>query len=103
MNLSQLPQAIATAILDMAVNLGQANAVRLSQKAANLTSDGVLGPKTMSALQGIDAPTWLYDVLGYLQDYYVDLGKDEFLKGWLARSRRMILLMEPVKSPQLLP
>jgi lysozyme family protein len=100
LNLGQLPQDIATALLDTAVNLGQATAIAMAQKCVSVTSDGIMGPMTINALRSTDNFGFLYNFINSVQEYYLSLGNTVFLKGWLARSRRMILLLEPVQTPQ---
>ncbi len=91
---------LATKILDMAVNMGNMQAHKLVQRAVNhcgyhLEIDGVLGPKTLAALNEISLHGKESDLKYELQDeqkvFYEDLAHDKpklkvFLKGWLKRA-----------------
>ena len=77
---------------DMCVNMGAGRATKILQetanaKGANLKVDGFIGPKTISALKGVE----LERVRAYRVKYYAnlvvrkpDLGK--FYFGWFKRS-----------------
>jgi lysozyme family protein len=45
----QLPANLRYSVFDMAVNAGVSNAVKALQRAAKVTADGVIGPKTLAA------------------------------------------------------
>jgi len=98
LRLSEVPEAIATAIMDIAVNEGGGQATTCAQKACGLMgADGVLGSKTIEALNHVDLHEWLFNFVGHVQDLYVGkvvavVSKLEFLGGWLKRSRRLFLL-----------
>ncbi len=79
-------------IFDTAVNLGVARAVVLLQKtvghpSAPLQRDGVIGPKTIAAVNNaVSGELELY--LSRRSEYYKSLPKsmrDRYLKGWLNR------------------
>lgn len=48
----EMPDDIALVLFDAAVNHGPDRAVRLLQRAAGVTDDGVIGPVTLSAVRG---------------------------------------------------
>lgn len=82
-------QNIANALLDGHVNMGF-NGIKIMQREAGVLADGVVGPKTLFAINSADAHT-LFD--GY-QDareiYYRRLAERKskmqvFLNGWLNR------------------
>lgn len=99
LDLGDLPQLIATAILDIAVNEGQSPAIKFSQSALGLVSpDGIMGPKTKLALQTCDQRVWLLRYIDCVQDRYADIvtsapSQVTFIKGWLRRSRRLLELL----------
>lgn len=103
LKLDQLPQLQATCIFDVAVNAGPGEAVKIAQTACGfVVFDGVMGPKTIAALQHVDDDTkWLHDFIFAVQMHLVvivanDSSQFKFLAGWLKRTLRMILLLEPV-------
>lgn len=100
LRISGLPQAIATAIFDTAVNNGQAVAVKYAQHCigTQVISDGILGPESLNALDKVNIPMFIYNYVGLLQDRYVDLCINAtnqlcFLKGWQRRARRLFTLI----------
>jgi lysozyme family protein len=100
LKVSGLKQAIATAILDTAVNQGQMTAVKLAQHVLgyHVLADGLMGPETLKALDVIDEKVFIYNYLELLQDRFVDFCVNAtnqlvFLKGWLRRSRRLMSLL----------
>lgn len=82
-------QHIANIMFDGYVNCG-ANGIKLMQKLLNLKADGVVGPKTLAAINGADEVTLYENYKGARTDYYLDLAERKpalkvFLKGWLNR------------------
>jgi lysozyme family protein len=55
----QLPDAIRFDVFDMAVNSGPVAAIRCLQGAVGTAQDGVIGQKTISAAEAMDAPRLL--------------------------------------------
>lgn len=100
MNLDEVPIAFATAILDMAVNMGEGHAVMCVQMALGQKSpDGVLGALTREQLQYWDNFEFLYAFIGETQDYYCNIVTKTpkelvFLKGWIRRTTRIMTLLE---------
>lgn len=101
-----LPPPIAIKLFDMAVNMGQGQAVRLLQDALNyylkarglnpLTRDGVIGPKTIAAAvmmheNGVDYHAMLVSMRARMAKFYEDLVVKnpkfgDFIDGWLKRA-----------------
>lgn len=89
-------QAIATKLLDMAVNLGLSEAVRLLQMALNdlgasLKVDGVFGSQSCSTCNGSNPIAVHRELQTHQQSYYVTLVAQNpslfpFLHGWLKRA-----------------
>jgi len=81
-------QNLATAFFDFAVNAGTRTAIKQIQKTLNVTADGVLGPKTMAAL---NASSGLSKSFAKRRvRYYIDIVKNkptqiEFLASWINR------------------
>lgn len=80
-NLHQL-QSVANAeiVCDWLVNSGPL-AIKPLQQALRVTADGVIGPNTLTAIDGADTRTLLRARL----DYYVSVASHPFLKGWVHR------------------
>jgi lysozyme family protein len=79
-------QRIATKVFDAAVNMGPVRAVRLLQLAVNVQADGVLGVQTIAAVNAADESNLMDEFKAQLAKYYCDLGKPEFMLGWLRRA-----------------
>ena len=88
-----LPAGVDLMHFDFCVNAGVKRAGRVLQKTLNeffdakLVVDGVVGPKTLSALAGVDVRELLGAYALERASFYVELGKKKFLKGWLNRVR----------------
>ena len=88
----QLPDELKHIYFDMCVNQGRGRAVKILQQAANakgaeLKVDGGLGPKTLSAMKGVE----LQRVRAYRVKYYADLvtrkpDLEKFYYGWFRRA-----------------
>ena len=87
-------ERIAIKLFDCAVNMGPARATRIAQEALNdlrcgLVVDGLMGPKTLSSLNGSDEDVFFLFLVCRLEQYYVGLNQRKFLKGWLRRARTL--------------
>lgn len=91
-------QQVAAKLLDMAVNLGVRQAIVLCQRALNATdeddlaADGVLGERTLDAVNRCDPALLLEHLRGACADFYQHLADvspkaRRYLHGWLARAR----------------
>lgn len=88
---SIMRQDIAESLFSFAVNAGQGTAIKLAQIVAGVTPDGAIGPKTLSAINGIDAKYFraayaLAKIARYHQICVRDKSQRVFLVGWLART-----------------
>jgi len=106
---------VAAELFDSAVNCGPGNAKRFAQHAANLISanlpgyatllvDGVIGPKTIAALNGLSKRYALALVLAqnlFQGIYYYGLRerKPQFIRGWMRRLSPPIELLEADGAP----
>jgi lysozyme family protein len=104
MHLGSLPLSIATAIFDTAVNQGQMSATKLAQRAlgSHVIDDGILGPETLKAIDVCDPDEFILNYIEQIQNKYVDIcinasNQLTFMRGWLARSRRLYHLLDPHK------
>jgi lysozyme family protein len=86
-----LPPSAAGLLFDAAVDQGQSWAPRALQSAVGVSTDGVIGPKTMAAVTHADAAT-LHATLGWLREcrYRTDPEFSVFGHGWIVRLCRVI-------------
>jgi len=93
----ELPEPIALAVFDAAVNQGPKRARKLLQKAVGVTADGIVGPVTLSAVRAADARDLLRDFMALRALNYSALPQiTRFGRGWFRRlfdiHRRALLL-----------
>lgn len=86
-------QAIAENLFDFAVNAGTGVAVKLAQVVAGVTSDGVVGPKTIAAFNAIPPEYFracyaLAKIARYRDIVTRDRSQGKFLLGWINRTLR---------------
>ena len=87
-----LPPAIRYAVFDAAVNSGVGTAVRWLQQAVGATPDGVLGPKTLAAINEVNPDGLLRRMLAKRLTAMTSMsGWPSFSKGW---ARRVATLLE---------
>lgn len=92
-----VPQLLANKIADLAFDMNPPEVVKITQRAANsllghvvLKVDGVMGPKTLEQVNGLDR-TLLYDAIkSYARQRYQDIARanpedQKYLNGWLRR------------------
>jgi len=81
-----LPSGVDYAVFDAAVNMGVARATKILQEAVGVTADGVLGPKSLSAIQKANPQEIIAKFSKLKQDFYQSLKTfPVFGKGWLNR------------------
>lgn len=92
-------QQVATKLLDMCVNMGTAQAVKLAQRALaplgrGVTVDGVLGRETIAALNAADEYELVQEMRAECCAFYGELANKnperygKYLKGWEMRARK---------------
>lgn len=87
-------QRVASKMFDAAVNMGVSRAVKQAQRALGFPEaewDGVLGPKTLGAINAKEPGIFLADYAAQLVSrYHAIVAKDptqeRFLKGWTRRA-----------------
>ena len=105
LGLDELPNPVAVAMLDVAVNLGRKSAVKRLQRAVNLILgqthlkvDGLLGPKTKGAVLDLASEPWQATILGMLVaigrlDIHYRLAAGSkyapYIRGWAGRCVRL--------------
>jgi lysozyme family protein len=83
-------QKIADEMFVFGLNVGIGHAIRAAQRIASVQQDGVIGPKTIQALNKLDETVFdeTYDILEV--EYYEKLGEQprfaQFVKGWRNRA-----------------
>lgn len=93
-------EPIATAILDVTVNMGPARCGRFAQKALKYPTDkidGIIGTGTIADLNACSTKEWIIGFSTSVQGHYLDLvakqtSQQKFLKGWMARAQRLLTL-----------
>jgi len=85
---------VAIKFFDMAVNMGTKRATKMIQEAlcdmgCSVVVDGVMGPKTLGALNGVDDDVLFVFLVTLLEAFYRGLGKPKYIKGWLRRARTL--------------
>lgn len=81
-----VPDAVRFDLFDTAVNAGPRAAIRMLQRAARANDDGILGARTLMALQGIDPMRLLARFNGERLDHLNDLPTwPAFGRGWTQR------------------
>lgn len=93
-----LPENIQHKVLDMSVNHGPINAIKILQNALiktgifnNVISDGIIGPITQSASRFVTVKELVSERVGFYADIVAnDHRQAKFLKGWLNRARSFL-------------
>lgn len=81
-----VPPGIKFDLFDTAVNSGVRTAVRLLQRAVGAHDDGILGPRTLQAIQSMDPERLAARFNGWRLDYMNDLPVwPSFGRGWAQR------------------
>jgi lysozyme family protein len=88
----EMPPAVRYVLFDAAVNSGVGQAARWLQNAAGVTPDGVIGPRTMAAVNALDANGLKSRMLASRLRMMTNLSNwPSFSRGW---ARRIADLME---------
>lgn len=73
-------------VFDMAVNSGVGQAIRTVQRTVGVVVDGVLGPRTLQAIQSMQPTRFVARFNGHRLEFMTDLKTwDIFSKGWARR------------------
>lgn len=85
-------QAVANTIVDMQVNSGRGG--RIAQEVLrdrfniNISVDGIVGPKTIFAINSVNANQFVVKYNEARVAYYKQIGNASFINGWLNRVKR---------------
>jgi lysozyme family protein len=81
-----LPESVRFDVFDMAVNSGVRAAIRMLQRAVDSTPDGVLGPRTLQAVQSMPALRLVARFNGLRLEFMASLPTwPAFGRGWARR------------------
>ena len=81
-----VPDGIKSDLFDTAVNSGVATAIRLLQNAVGAAPDGMLGPKTLQAINDMPAPRLVARFNGWRLAFMANTPQwDTFSRGWVRR------------------
>jgi len=85
-----LPKGLDYVVFDFAVNAGTGRSVKTLQQAIGCVADGVIGPKTMAAINGANAKDIIAKFSDARADFYQGIvarkpDQARFIKGWLNR------------------
>lgn len=94
-------QSMATALFDMAVLQGPRQAVKLAQRIAKVVDDGVMGAKTVAALNAMDPLAFVTALSLASARFFASIVirdnlQEVFLDGWLVRAYRMLTQFEGI-------
>ena len=87
-------QSVAETVIDHAINAG--NGVKLAQQTLNhffgfnLSVDNGMGPKTLAALNSVSSKAFVEEYNRQRKAYYVSIGNDEWVDGWLNRLSKFV-------------
>jgi len=86
-----IKDSIAHTIFDFGINVGVKVSAKLAQIAAGVTPDGIIGPKSISALNASDKESFvlkftLAKITRYANICNKDKTQKKFLLGWINRS-----------------
>ncbi|PWG62839.1 glycoside hydrolase family 108 protein [Spiribacter halobius] len=90
----ELPAGVGVAHFDAAVNHGVGSACRQLQRAAGATVDGIIGPRTLAAVEAWPERVLVVELLGrralkYHGIVVADSSQERFLRGWFNRLLRL--------------
>ena len=85
-----LPKGLDYVVFDFAVNAGTGRSVKTLQQAIGCVADGVIGPKTMAAINGANPKDLIAKFSDARADFYQGIvarkpDQARFIKGWLNR------------------
>lgn len=86
------PDLLGIKIFDMAVNIGQGQAIKLLQKVVGAKQDGILGPKTQAAIDKKDLDCIFVGLVEELCQYYYRIAggvKSKYIVGWRRRAFKL--------------
>ncbi|WP_300450854.1 glycosyl hydrolase 108 family protein [Accumulibacter sp.] len=93
MRCGDLPAGVDLMVFDFGVNAGPRRSVKLLQRAAGVTDDGSVGPKTLAAVMAADQLAMIGEMSENRLAYYRSLENfDVFGAGWTNRTQQVSAL-----------
>jgi lysozyme family protein len=85
-----LPKGLDYVVFDFAVNAGTGRSVKTLQQAIGVLADGVIGPRTMAAINGANPKELIAKFSDARADFYQGIvarkpDQARFIRGWLNR------------------
>ena len=81
---ADMPSGVDLLVFDSAVNQGPTNAIKFLQRSLSVSVDGILGPKTLTAVQSADRSKLIQEFAARRAVHYAGLQR-EFWLGWFRR------------------
>jgi len=97
----ELPIPVGEVVFDIAVNNGNARAVKWLQQILGVKVDGFIGPKTLAAARTANPSVLSSKLLARRAVFYRSIArgaKAKFLKGWLNRNVALSEFVEKTRS-----
>jgi len=87
----KLPKGLDYVVFDFAVNAGTGRSVKTQQQAIGVLADGVIGPRTMAAINGANPKDLIAKFSDARTDFYQGIvarrpDQARFIRGWLNRT-----------------
>ena len=85
-----LPKGLDYVVFDFAVNAGTGRSVKTLQQAIGVVADGIIGPRTMAAINGANTKNLVAKFSDARTDFYQGIvarkpDQARFIRGWLNR------------------
>jgi len=86
---------LAKTLFNLCVNMGPSQASKFLQRALKVKDDGVIGPKTIAAANGLPESKACLEVIKQAQIFYIHLVENKpsqitFLEGWINRTHELL-------------
>jgi len=81
-------QLLCDKIFDLSVNIGISRITKMVQRIVGTEPDGIMGPKTIHAINAYDPKELLEKIRQAARQYYDSLHQPKFIHGWLLRLAR---------------
>lgn len=98
--ISELPDNVAVQVFDWGVNAGPRRAIRALQRELGATADGVIGPRTLEAMDARDPFRVTLELSYRRRDFYHKVAarpnQAQFLRGWERRAFSTLYLAAAV-------
>lgn len=95
-NVGKFPEPLRQVYFNYCVNTGQSRAAKLIQQALGVVVDGIIGPKTMTAVQKADPMNLALATIAKGDAFYRALNRPKFLQGWLNRNKALAQLSSTI-------